>query len=64
MLGAIDRGYRGLLQRVLAWRWVAVGAAVAVFAAAGALWLSLPRELAPQEDQGFIIGFGIAPEGS
>ena len=28
------------------------------------LWLSLPRELAPQEDQGFIIGFGIAPEGS
>ncbi|MCY7354615.1 MAG: efflux RND transporter permease subunit [Lysobacter sp.] len=28
-------------------------------------WLQgLPNELAPQEDQGFIIGFGIAPEGS
>jgi len=64
MLAAIDRGYRGLLQRVLAWRWVTVGAAAAVFAGAALLWTGLPRELAPQEDQGFIIGFGIAPEGS
>lgn len=64
MLGAIDRGYRRLLERLLAWRWIIVGAAAAVFAAAAFLWTGLPRELAPQEDQGFIIGFGIAPEGS
>ena len=33
--------------------------------AQGWSWMQgLPDELAPQEDQGFIIGFGIAPEGS
>ena len=63
-LAAVDRGYRGLLERLLAWRWIVVGATVTVFAAAAFLWTGLPRELAPQEDQGFIIGIGIAPEGA
>ena len=63
-LGALDRGYRGLLATALKLRWVVVAAALTVFAGAGLLWASLPKELAPQEDQGFIIGFGMAPEGA
>ena len=64
VLGGLDRGYRGLLGKALKLRWVVVGVGLAIFAGAGALFMSLPSELAPQEDQGFIIGFGIAPEGS
>ena len=41
---------------------LAIGLVIAI--GAGALWTSLPNELAPQEDQGFIIGFGMAPEGA
>src|SRR5688572_19017858 len=63
-LGALDRGYRGLLATTLQLRWFVVAAALTVFVGAGALWWNLPKELAPQEDQGFIIGFGMAPEGA
>ncbi|MDQ3493938.1 MAG: efflux RND transporter permease subunit [Pseudomonadota bacterium] len=63
-LGWVDRNYRATLGRALHWRMAVVGFGVAVFVAAGALWWTLPRELAPQEDQGFIIGFGVAPEGA
>ena len=64
VLGGLDRGYRRVLGIALRMRLVVVGIGLALFAGAGALWLTLPQELAPQEDQGFIIGFGIAPEGS
>jgi len=63
-LAWLDRNYRAVLARALRWRMAVVAFGVAVFVAAGALWMSLPRELAPQEDQGFIIGFGQAPEGA
>jgi multidrug efflux pump len=63
-LAWLDRNYRAVLTRALRWRMSVVAFGVAVFVAAGALWMSLPRELAPQEDQGFIIGFGQAPEGA
>ncbi|CAN5637749.1 efflux RND transporter permease subunit [soil metagenome] len=63
-LAWVDRNYRATLGRALHWRMAVVGFGVAVFVAAGALWWTLPRELAPQEDQGFIIGFGVAPEGA
>ncbi|WP_119719291.1 efflux RND transporter permease subunit [Cognatilysobacter tabacisoli] len=60
----IDDTYRRLLTLGLRLRWVVVGAGVAIFAAALGLFTLLPNELAPQEDQGLVIGFGIAPEGS
>ena len=45
-------------------RWLTIGAAAAVAAGMVGLFLSLPHELAPAEDQGIIIGFGTAPEGA
>ncbi|MEG3191518.1 efflux RND transporter permease subunit [Lysobacter sp. D1-1-M9] len=66
VLGWMDRNYRRGLTSVLAVRarWVVVGVAAVVFGGALLLFTQLPDELAPQEDQGFIIGFGVAPEGS
>ena len=64
VLGTIDRGYRRVLTAGLRARWVVVILAVVVSAGALGLFKMLPNELAPQEDQGFIIGFGVAPEGS
>ncbi len=63
-LGALDRSYRSLLAGALKARWVVLVAALAIYAGAAAFFLALPKELAPQEDQGLVIGFGIAPEGS
>ena len=64
VLGAVDRGYRRVLSGALRLRWLVVGVGLALFAAALLLFRMLPNELAPQEDQGLVIGFGIAPEGS
>jgi multidrug efflux pump len=60
----LDRTYRRVLERALALRAVVAAIGVAVLAAAVGLFLTLPSELAPAEDQGFIMGMGIAPEGS
>jgi multidrug efflux pump len=64
MLVSLDSGYRRVLARVLSLRKLVVIAAAAVFAAAALLFTLLPKELAPQEDQGLIIGFASAPEGA
>ncbi|MCZ6809432.1 MAG: efflux RND transporter permease subunit [Proteobacteria bacterium] len=64
LLKGLDHGYRALLDRVLRLRWLTIGAAAAVAAGMVGLFLSLPHELAPAEDQGIIIGFGTAPEGA
>ena len=64
ILQGLDQGYRTLLDRVLGLRWLTIGVAAAVVAAMVGLFLSLPDELAPAEDQGIIIGFGTAPEGA
>ncbi len=63
-LRALDAGYRRVLELALRLRWVVVGVGVLIFAAALTLFVQLPKELAPQEDQGFVIGFGMGPEGS
>ncbi|HEU4813430.1 MAG TPA: efflux RND transporter permease subunit [Xanthomonadaceae bacterium] len=63
-LRALDNGYRRVLELALKLRWAVVGAGVLIFAAALFLFVQLPKELAPQEDQGFVIGFGMGPEGS
>ncbi|HLF32446.1 MAG TPA: efflux RND transporter permease subunit [Xanthomonadales bacterium] len=64
ILKSLDRNYHALLDRVLSRRWTAIGIASLVIAAMFALFLSLPDELAPQEDRGLVIGFGTAPEGA
>lgn len=64
VLKGLDHGYRTLLDRVLRLRWLTIGVAAAVVAGMVGLFLSLPEELAPAEDQGIIIGFGTAPEGA
>jgi multidrug efflux pump len=63
-LRRLDDFYRGSLRRALNGKWIVVAIGVLVFAAAGFLFTKLPNELAPAEDQGFIMGIGIAPEGS
>ncbi|MFZ9311128.1 MAG: efflux RND transporter permease subunit [Arenimonas sp.] len=64
MLASLDGAYRRVLARVLSVRKLVVIGAAAVFAAAALLFTLLPKELAPQEDQGLIIGFANAPEGA
>ncbi|MDH5502070.1 MAG: efflux RND transporter permease subunit, partial [Gammaproteobacteria bacterium] len=64
LLRGLDRGYHGLLDRLLSRKWIVLGAAAGIIGGMLALFMSLPEELAPEEDQGFIIGFGTAPEGS
>jgi multidrug efflux pump len=56
--------YHALLDRLLGHRWLVLGGAGVLIAAMVGLFLSLPEELAPMEDQGMILGFGTAPEGS
>ena len=63
-LSGLVAGYRRLLQRTLARRPLVLGLAALVVVGAGLLFWRLPSELAPQEDQGFVMAFSIAPEGS
>ncbi|GAB2623559.1 efflux RND transporter permease subunit [Novilysobacter erysipheiresistens] len=64
VLGWIDRTYRRMLTRLLGLRWIVVGVAAVIAALAIGLFTLLPKELAPQEDQGVIVAFGQAPEGA
>ena len=63
-LAGLVAGYRRLLARTLARRPLVLGLAALVVVGAGLLFWRLPSELAPQEDQGFVMAFSIAPEGS
>ena len=56
--------YHSALDRLLGHRWLVLGAAGMLIAAMVGLFLTLPEELAPQEDQGMILGIGTAPEGA
>ena len=64
VLRGLDDGYRRSLQRVLGWRWWVIGSAALVLLGVFVLFKQLPDELAPQEDQGLVVGFGSAPEGA
>jgi multidrug efflux pump len=64
LLRGLDRGYHGMLDRLLSRQWIVLGTAAGIIAAMTALFLSLPEELAPTEDQGVLLGFGSAPEGA
>ncbi|OGA26801.1 MAG: multidrug transporter AcrB [Betaproteobacteria bacterium RIFCSPLOWO2_02_FULL_68_150] len=60
----MTQGYRSLLTRLLALRWVVVLAFVLVAAAGALLYKTLRSELSPLEDRGFFIALVIAPEGA
>ena len=64
VLAALDRGYQRSLQRVLDRSFLVAGVGALIVAGMVALFLTLPEELAPAEDQGTIIGIGSAPEGA
>src|SRR5690606_19684737 len=49
---------------LLALRWIVVGAAAVIAALAIGLFVLMPKELPPQEDQGVIVAFGQGPEGA
>ena len=63
-LRGLDRGYHALLARLLDRRWIVLAAGALLIGGMVSLFLLLPEELAPQEDQGIIIGIGSAPEGA
>ena len=64
VLRGIDRGYAAALRGALKLRIVVVVFWVAIMLGIFGLKGLLPTELAPQEDQGLVIGFASAPEGS
>ncbi len=64
MLLALDGAYRRVLTKVLGRKKAVVAGAAVLFIAAMLLFRLLPNELAPQEDQGLVIGFASAPEGA
>ncbi len=64
ILASLDGGYKRLLGRVLNHSVLVSGAGALIVAGMVALFLTLPEELAPAEDQGTIIGIGSAPEGA
>ncbi|MBT6209193.1 MAG: efflux RND transporter permease subunit, partial [Woeseia sp.] len=64
VLNGLDRTYGRILGRVLDFKWLTMTGAAIIVASMVGFFLSLPNELAPQEDQGIVIGIGSAPEGS
>ena len=64
VLAGLDNGYKRLLGRILDRSVLVSGAGALIVAGMVALFLTLPEELAPAEDQGTIIGIGSAPEGA
>lgn len=64
VLRNLDRGYHTLLGRLLRRSRLVVAGAVALIAAMGFLFSTLPHELAPAEDTGTVMGVGLAPEGA
>jgi multidrug efflux pump len=60
----MTQGYRSLLTRLLALRWVVVLVFVLVAVAGALLYKTLRSELSPLEDRGFFIALVIAPEGA
>ena len=64
ILNSLDTNYQRILLRVLKAKYMVLAGAVLLFIGAGLLFSQLPKELAPKEDQGLVIGFATAPEGA
>ena len=63
-LNGLVNAYRRGLTVALRLRLVVIALAVLLAGGAWALWSTLPRELAPKEDPGFVLTFGMGPEGA
>ncbi|MBI2380268.1 MAG: efflux RND transporter permease subunit [Gammaproteobacteria bacterium] len=63
-LHALTRGYKRLLGGALRLRYLVLLLALGLGGVSYGLFRSLPSELAPGEDRGLIIGFGMGPEGA
>ncbi len=63
-LNAMTEGYRRSLSWALGRRTVVLAVAALAGVATWGLFQSLPRELAPGEDSGVVIGFAVGPEGA
>jgi multidrug efflux pump len=64
VLNWLDSTYKRILGGVLKLRWLVIAGMAVLMVGAGLLFMLMPKELAPQEDQGLVIGFATAPEGS
>jgi len=64
LLKRLESGYRSMLHGVLRLPVVAMTAAALIIGTMVWLFLGLPDELAPEEDQGVVIGVASAPEGA
>ncbi len=64
VLKGLERRYHAALDALLDRRLIAVVVGAVAIVAMLFLFASLPEELAPTEDQGLIIGFGVAPDGA
>jgi multidrug efflux pump len=64
LFNGMTAGYRRLLGRALALRWVLGIVFLAVLAGAVATYASLKKELSPLEDRGFFLSWILAPEGA
>lgn len=64
LLNGLTRGYRALLSTALRARPLVLLIGLCVAGSSVYLFQQLKSELAPTEDQGVVVGFFIAPEGS
>jgi len=64
VLRGLDAVYHRSLSRVLHHKYLTMTIAAAIVGGMAYFQISLPDELAPGEDQGGVLGFATAPEGS
>lgn len=64
LLRGLDKVYNRSLSRVLHHKYITLTIAAAIVGGMAYFQVSLPDELAPAEDQGGVLSFATAPEGS
>ncbi|MCI0435045.1 MAG: efflux RND transporter permease subunit, partial [Gemmatimonadetes bacterium] len=64
LFGRLSRTYGAVLRRSIARPWATIVAALALFAGAAAVFVTLPHESAPEEDRGIIRIVMTGPEGA
>lgn len=64
LFGRLSRGYGAALRRSIARPWITILAALALFAGAAAVFVTLPQESTPQDDRGIVRIVMTGPEGA
>ena len=57
VFGKLEKGYRSVLRRALAWRWAAPIIIISCLGGSYGLMQQVPAQLTPQEDRGVIFAF-------